>query len=497
MKSILKSVLLLTVMLIFIDSAYGESYEEWLKANSSGVTEAAEEFESFKSDYDKSFNSYLDKEWKAFKVFSGVKAYKKPKPKTLPKLKTQPKKKNAKDKKPEKIVKIKKPKPLPKSIKKTQPKRQTPKTKYTGMADFGFYGRAVKFDYDPKLNVSLASGIDNKSISVFWKNVSNSDGKYVVDKLKQTKEDLDLNDWGYYRLVSKFSREVLSGGDKNSRILLMWYLLIQSGYEVKVGHDSSNAYLLLPVKNKLYASSFLTLDKGRKFYVFDDRGNTKLTSSVYTYKGNHKESKKVMDFYVKRAPLLLTTLKTKNIKFDYYGKKYDFDVKYRKSNVDYFKNYPQIDFDVYLNAPVSNEANISLVSALRPILSGKSEEDAVNILLRFTQKSFEYKTDRDQFGKENYLMPEETLFYPYSDCEDRTIIFAYLVRQLLGLQVVALHYPNHLAAAVKFSDDKSGDYVTHRGQKFIVTDPTYINANMGMAMPQFKNVVPKVIEIGL
>ena len=82
-------------------------------------------------------------------------------------------------------------------------------------------------------------------------------------------------------------------------------------------------------------------------------------------------------------------------------------------------------------------------------IKGKSQKDAANILIDFVQTAFEYQTDDVQFGYERPLFADETFFYPYSDCEDRSILFAHLVKDLLGLDVVLLYYPGHLATAVK------------------------------------------------
>jgi hypothetical protein len=112
--------------------------------------------------------------------------------------------------------------------------------------------------------------------------------------------------------------------------------------------------------------------------------------------------------------------------------------------------------------------------------------------LRMVQKGFPYATDANQFGEENYLLPEEMFFYPQSDCEDRSILFAWLVRNVLGLEVVALNYPGHVATAVAFKGKVSGDAYRYQGKAFTVADPTYINARSGMTMLNYKGVVPKI-----
>ena len=61
--------------------------------------------------------------------------------------------------------------------------------------------------------------------------------------------------------------------------------------------------------------------------------------------------------------------------------------------------------------------------------------------------------------------------------------------------MVGLNYPNHVATAVKFNTNVTGDAVLIDNSKYIICDPTYIGSDVGMAMPQFKNVSPSVIRV--
>jgi hypothetical protein len=58
-----------------------------------------------------------------------------------------------------------------------------------------------------------------------------------------------------------------------------------------------------------------------------------------------------------------------------------------------------------------------------------------------------------------------------------------------------LHYPGHLATAVRFNGAVQGDYLMIDGKKFLVCDPTYIGAPIGMAMDGYKQVQAKVVRI--
>lgn len=105
--------------------------------------------------------------------------------------------------------------------------------------------------------------------------------------------------------------------------------------------------------------------------------------------------------------------------------------------------------------------------------------EAVNKLLNWVQTAFVYEYDDKVWGHDRAFFSEETLYYPYCDCEDRAILFTRLVRDLLGLQTILVYYPGHLACAVCFTDKVAGDYILLDGKRFVITDPTYIGAPVG------------------
>ena len=94
--------------------------------------------------------------------------------------------------------------------------------------------------------------------------------------------------------------------------------------------------------------------------------------------------------------------------------------------------------------------------------------------------------------KDGLYYPTE-LYYPYCDCEDRSILYSRLVRDLLGLDVILVFYPGHLATAVCFNTPVEGDYIELSGKRFTICDPTYIGAPVGMTMPNMDNKTAKVI----
>jgi hypothetical protein len=172
------------------------------------------------------------------------------------------------------------------------------------------------------------------------------------------------------------------------------------------------------------------------------------------------------------------------------------DVSVNKSLMRYYESLPSFqDLAFYAREPMEPVLCRQLLPPLRDAIAGLSEQEAANMLIHFVQTAFDYKTDTEQFGFEKPFFKEELFYHRYSDCEDRAILYAGLVQNLLGLDVVLLHYPGHLCTAVKFKEDIKGDYTMIDGQKYIVCDPCYIAVNVGRCMPQFQNEKPEAYKI--
>ncbi len=342
--------------------------------------------------------------------------------------------------------------------------------------------------------VSAASGamgrrIDFTSIQQRFTDLAQSDYPKTVKNLSDIRQRLKLNDWAYVQLVQKFS-EAVSGGQNSAR-LTAWFLLLKSGLDARVAYNANELFLMVAVKQKLYDIAYIQYN-GQKYYTVTLE--KRLPLQLYSYDGNYPKKLNKSDFALTQGVQSKPDQRFKEFRFTYQRKTHSVKLPYNSHTVDFLATYPQMDIDQYFQVPLDRATSESVLNQLQPIVDGMSERDAVNLLLRFVQTAFKYKTDQDQFGAENYMFIEETIYYPASDCEDRSIFFAWLVKNLLGLEVVGLDFPGHIATAVLLQQPV-GDTVTYKGKRFTVADPTYINANVGMKMPQFKNVAPGVIPV--
>ncbi len=460
-------------------------------------------FQEYKDKRDKEFTGFLENQWKEMQTFQGIVRDETPKPTRIPKAPPKPviQKIQADNQKPNSqlptkvtpsvIVKIPVITPAPKPVKVIPVTIiKSPKGR---KIQLNFYGQNLNFYYDPKLKVRLQRPINEKSMSKIWSDMSRADYDGLLKQIDAQRKPLILNDWGYALLTNAIAQKV-HPNSKNDQSVFTWYLMTKAGYQARIAYDQNYVYLLMPAQQQLFGSPYFTFDNTR-YYALSFDGIKQRPGRIFTYNGHYPGAKKQLDMSLGHAFNTGRKQKSRYLNFTYKGKTHRINVGYDKETIRYLKTYPQMDIGLYFNSDLSQATANPLLSQLKPLVEGKSEQDAINLILRFVQTAFKYKTDEQQFGIENYLFPEETLHYPYSDCEDRAVFFAWIVHNLLGLKVIGLDYPGHISAAVLFNERVSGDSVNFNGKRYVMTDPTYINADAGMSMPAYKNKKPGVIRV--
>ncbi len=389
------------------------------------------------------------------------------------------------------IVEVPKVHTPPVAVKKPKEKQ---KPKYTGKKyTFDFFGRKTTVYADKNLAKGLGYTYNSKTIAKGWSDLSLAEYDSVLEQLSTISKEHNLGDWGRVQLAFAFTKK-LYPSNLNNQSFASWFLLVKQDYQARLAYNDKGIYLLIPAEQSLYEVTFFTFG-GKRFYAVSPDGKSRDLGRVFTYDGEYPRAIEPVSMKDHLAFSDETNYKQRNFKFTFQKQKHQITLNVNPSRVNYLSSYPQMDINEYFVSPVDLVTANDALDHFRPLLEGKSELEAVNLLLRFVQTSFEYQTDDQQFGFENYLFAEETLTMPASDCEDRSVLFAWLVKELLGLDVIGLDYPGHIAAAVLFSKPVPGDKVAWNGKKYTVTDPTYINANSGMTMPEVSAHKPKVVAI--
>ena len=460
------------------------------EATQEKINQSEQAVQDFIAKNDAEFAKFLEEDWRMFQAFQGMVRDEKPKPKTIP-IAEEKKEIVYTGKKVEKIsapVKQKQEKVEP-IIKSTF--RQNVQKENIAL---NFFTVRLDLEFDAKMRTLGLSNINNESISRCWEIFSSSDYKPLVDQILSYKNSMSLNDWGFIILLHEIGMEMFNKPNNESN-LFTWFMMSKAGYDIKIGYNNSDVLLLIPTNNMIYSTPYLVFNNQKYFILSLNEMADSSPGVIYTYDGEYSGANKQISMGIDKSPVFSKQKLKREYKFKYKDTNYTVPVIFYKDAIDFFEYYPQTNFEVYFSSNVTPSADYSFLIAFKPFIENKTEPEAVNMILRFVQTAFKYKTDGEHFGREKPLFPEETLFYEYSDCEDRSILFAHLVRKLLGLEVIGLNYPSHIATAVKFDAPVQGDFITYNQTKYLICDPTYINADIGQCMPQYKFEKPGVIDL--
>lgn len=431
------------------------------------------------------YANYLNGIWEEFQVFRGIKKNKEPKPVNIPKaedIPTQPTPQNL---------------PKPEDIPVTKPIEDKPFNRPTHPLAPSVPTITLVF-YGMKLNVASANpcqltSLEHQDIAKIWKSYQkDATIKNVILSLNQQVKDYHLNDWFAYELVSTYVTQILSGASASAKALLEHYILVNMGYDIRLASTNTRLWLLIPTYQQVYERSYLMLE-GRKYYVFgEDSKKIQETSSLYTCE-LPKEADKGRSLNLILGKQGFGILSTQQHHYLLSDGNIQIQGSVNTETMEALRHYPQMDVVYYAKSVVNPIFRQELLAQMKPQIASLPQHEAANKLLHFVQYAFDYATDQEQFGYEKPYFLEENFYYPKNDCEDRAILYAFLVHELLGLDVHLVQFPGHECTAVHFTDSSiTGDYYTYQGEKYLICDPTYIGAPIGLCMPNFKSNKPKV-----
>ncbi len=469
--------------------AQSNAFEEYQKRERKQFEEYRQqrysEFEEYRKKRNKEFADYLEKRWKEVEVSKGLASPTLPKPFVPKPDKPKP------DAKPiPKEMPIKRVIPAPSIAPKVKSVKIEPPVLPAGenYVDIFFYGSRYKVHAPGQCQFSLSS-VNPESIAAGWRRIAVQQLDPLVYDCQQVRETLRLCDYVYYQFVKQVAVSVLSPQKVNEATLLTGYILAQSGMDFRFALQGEFLKLALAFDVTVYGNSYYKID-GKKYYLMDCKhsAKVKIVQDAYSQKADICRLAFSKPMRLPSIPSEKRTLTSKK----YPGMKAV--IAANKSLMEIYTQYPKIDWAVYANTPLDEAAANEILPVFRNAIAGKSEEEAADMILNFVQTAFVYGYDNNIWGEDRPFFAEETLFYPYSDCEDRAILFSQLMRRLTKLDVVLLHYPNHLATAVRFSRDFPGDYVIVDGHKYMVCDPTGYKP-IGNAYDEFKNVKAEVIKL--
>lgn len=360
--------------------------------------------------------------------------------------------------------------------------------------------RVVKFMfYDAEQAVSIPKeygsfhpkSISEVDVASFWTELSKFDYKFILADCAKYVEVYGYNDWAIFEWVQALSAVVFPRNTYSEQTILAVFLLNQMGLMTKIARANNQLISMFSSMQPVYARKFIVIDT-YPFYLAEKSFSA---SEVYTYNAGFMKPTHPLDLRFHVAPSFgkSSSYRTEHKHSTLFN--ISFDLPINQALIRFYRKYPQTSVNVYAAAQPETRFSRALTTAVGDIIKSIPELDAVNQLLAFVQADFSYQTDIAQFGYEKPFFCEENFVYGSNDCEDRAILFAYLVRSVLDKKVVLLEYPDHVSTAVCMEREIKGDHVRLGSEKYYVCDPSYIGATLGMTITKYKNKSVKVYAL--
>ncbi len=360
-----------------------------------------------------------------------------------------------------------------------------------------FYGDSLSFSYDPTMQVSL-SGKTAQELFSFCDRLLQTNHQALVQQLLAYREQEQLDDWLYYQVIRSVAEKLSpKSKDYHQYTLYKWLLLNASGYNASTRLRNDTLLLYVQSEEEILDIPYYQQD-GKQFvclnyHDYSHAINFSVGSFHHTYP--FLNGKNRFSYQITRLPDLNKAEKAvKELRFDYDEQVYRFNVVVNKGVQKIFTNYPVVDYRSQFNIPISHTTYQSLIPVLKNAVKDMGQQKGVDYLMRFTRSAFAFDTDTRAFGKEKRLSPEQTLLYDYSDCEDRSAFFFYLVKEVYDLPMIVLAYPSHITVAVQFKQ-APGKPIIYNGESYWVCEPTPQKKDLGLGelLPQLRKQSYEVV----
>ena len=397
------------------------------------------------------------------------------------------------------IAKLPLPQPLPTPKANTlQGRVENVPSSNTQYRSFEFFGTEMKVRWSDECRFRI-SKLSERGIAEAIKVLADAKYDNLLFDCIMLREEYSLCDWAYYQMLKEMSSTFLGRGT-NEAVLLMAMLYAQSGYMMRLARTDEKLLMLVSTQFSLHNYGYLQID-GHNFFLLEGSFN-----GVYLCDAKFPKEQEMSLIFDSSPKLSDEATEARTFASPYSSSRWlKATVSVNKNLIDFYNNYPSSEFNndfmtrwaMYANKEMAPDVKEQLYPQMKSWVEGRTQQQAADSILNWIQTAFEYEYDSKVWGYDRAFFAEESLYYPYCDCEDRSILFTRLIRDLLGLKCILVYYPGHLASGVHFTEEVKGDYITVDGDRYTICDPTIIGvgAPVGRTMSSMNNSTAHVIVL--
>ncbi len=357
-----------------------------------------------------------------------------------------------------------------------------------------FYGHNVRITFDKQLSHLQFYTYDQREIDVklgYYRNANLTASAYSLRK-----------NILYYRLdgaattilADKYATQITKSKNSNQQVFVKYLMMKELGFDV----------ILTKTGTKLNCLGNLSFTPGRYIFIrYNGKNYKDLDFKNRKNYGKHliyrdaKRTIKRIQRNTRSVPAINARQSSKRIQFTFGKEKHTITAQSNQSVTEFLGDLPLFEVGrEFTQIQMSNAMDSTLMKYLRAEIYDKEVQEQVRFLLAFVQQVVPYGSDYDKYGEERFYYPEETIMASSADCEDKAMLLAYLCRDILHLNTVALYFQKneHLSLGIEIPNyDPHGSF-GYKGKRYVSCEPT---ANYPrLTQSQFKlERIDQVIEL--
>lgn len=352
--------------------------------------------------------------------------------------------------------------------------------------DFNFFQENISLEYSEEITEILPSFFTTDDIKGFYENLASNLVEPSLEDLLTYRENLELSDWYYYLLIREAASQIFKEKEQpyyqSYQTVFSWLMLAKSGYKVQLNFTEEDVFLSVYTLDFLYDIPIKKHGMGwmveiSHFHTNHEGFRASVRSNFFL-----DDNTQPFTFKIDKQPIFSKPLlTTRNITFEHNGERYALGYALDSSVLQLITTLPEMNVYDHIDTPLSSFTYHTLIPNLQGFIKANQydQKETLEFLMSFTRTGFDYKEDQEfENGETSKVQcdnitftPEETLYYRYSDCEDRSVLLSYLIKELLELDVVLLDYGEHIALGVQLGEEAGED--VYVGKPILYNDRLY------------------------
>ncbi len=366
-----------------------------------------------------------------------------------------------------------------------------------------FSGQIDSVSYDVTLlNYPQFVSDDPEFFSVYYKTMNNRLYDFLLEDLQRIKKEKKLNDLLYYFLVRTATDSIFKSVKKEEeKTMFNWFMLTKSGYDIRIEIFKRKPTLHAFTDDAIYNWQVSKTTGGNyvditKFH--NDLNYEKYDAKRVAYHPIQIKDAKPFKFSFTEMPLIFKEAPVaRSINFTYNENKYTIEYTVDTNYVNFIKDYVDFGLNEHARLPLSKGCSDTFLSWFKEQASNMTEEEIARFILSFVRTGFKHLDDEKLMnGGRKIDSPEEMLFKKITDNEDRAVLFSYLAKEVLGIDVLIIRNLNmyQIALPLGVKEGQKPILVNNVKYAYCDIDDTSDKLNIGEYKPTDEKKIFKLIE---